>query len=475
METIDHEEILVACEPSVDVHTASIHMGHSSEVDGACTVTLVQTEAELDTLENVWNELIRQSDVSVFQTFEWLRTWWKFFGRGRQMHCLVFKSENRVIGIAPILKEEWRVLGRRIATRLQFMGSPLSDYTDVVILPGHERVVLDALAKYLRSTCGEWDIFDIENASENSNAWRLLICSLDVYGIPMSSRNGTVCQQVALPPTYELFFQGLGPHVRDNLKRKYKKLQKEQKVEYEVFKNATDDIPSAVEAFARIHGDRWKSLGYPSAFDDKDLLQFHSEVAKKFAHRGWLRLSFLKVDDQRVAVDFSFGYKNRLYMYQCNAFGPERVMKCSPGSLVKVLSIQRAIGEGIQILDLMRGKESYKTWEWKATSTRNWLIRGISPIRSGRFRALLYLTCELFSKSRRCIQREYYEYRRFKIRNKNTSASAVRYTISRIASLSQLGVNYLVGQLRFRSGETLPSLRGEKVPQQGIVQETHVR
>jgi CelD/BcsL family acetyltransferase involved in cellulose biosynthesis len=462
MELIEQEEALVASNSSIGVHTVPTPVSCPSKADRVCTTTLVQTEAELDALEHDWNQLVCQSDVSVFQTFEWLRTWWKFFNKGRQLHCLVFRSQNRVVGIAPIFQEELRVLGLRIATHLQFMGCPLSDYTDIIILPGHEQAVLNALAKHLRSTCGEWDVFDMENVSEKSNAWKLLTCSLETYGIPMSNHTGTVCQQIVLPPTYELFFQGLGPHVRDNLKRKYKKLQKEQKVEYEAFENETDDISAAVGAFACIHGDRWQSLGYPSAFDDRGLLQFHAEVAKKFARRGWLRLSFLKVDNQRVAVDFSFIYKNRLYMYQCNAFGPEKVMKCSPGSLVKVLSIQRAIGEGVRFLDLMRGDESYKTWEWKATSSKNWLVRGISPFRCGRFRAFLYLSYELFFKTRKRIQREYYEFRRFKIRNKNTSASTVRYAISRIATLFQLGRNYFVGQLRFRDRETLPNVRGEK-------------
>ena len=461
MELIEQEETLVACNSSVDVHTAPTPVSLSSKADRACTTTLVQTETELDALENAWNELALQSDVSVFQTFEWLRTWWTFFSKGRQLHCLVFKSQNRVVGIAPIFKEELKVLGLRTSTHLQFMGSPLSDYTDVIILPGQEQVVLDALAIYLRSTCGEWDVFDMENVSEKSNAWKLLTRLLDTHGIPMFNHNGTVCQQITLPPTYDLFLQGLGPHVRDNLQRKCKRLQKEQTVEYEIFRNETDDIPFAVEAFARIHGDRWRSLGYPSAFDDGGLLQFHTEVARKFARRGWLRLAFLKVDNQRVAVDFSFSYKNRLYMYQCNAFGPERIMKCSPGSLVKVLSIQRAIGEGVRILDLMRGNEPYKRWEWKATSSSNWMIRGISPYRSGRFRAFLYLSYELFFKSRRRLQREYYEFRRFRIRNRTTSVSTIRYAISRIAALSRLGGNYVAEHLRFRNRETLPNLGGK--------------
>lgn len=432
----------------------------SSETEPVRTTAMVHTESEFDALEDTWSELVDQSSASVFLTFEWLRTWWTYFGKGRQLHCIVFKSNGHIVSIAPLFRERVRLFGMTVATRLQFLGSPMSDYLDIIILPGYEQVVLDDLAGYLRSTSGEWDFLDMENVSETSNAWRLVTRSLKTYGIPISKYSGTLCQQITLAPTYELFFQGLGPHVRDNLKRKFKKLQKEHAVEHEVFKHETDDIPSAVEAFAQIHSERWKSLGYPSAFDDRDNLQFHIDVAKKFARRGWLRLSFIKVDNRRVAVGFGFSFKRRVYLYQCNASGSEDVMRCSPGSLIKVLSIQEAISEGVTIYDFMRGDESYKSREWRTTITRNWLIRATSPRLTGKLRALLYLSYELLLKSKKQISREYYEFRRFRITNEGASASVVRYASNRIAALFRLGSHYILSHMPFRRAEGSPQEKG---------------
>ena len=409
-----------------------------------CTVTVIQTDSEFDVLERTWNELLSRSDASVFQTFEWLRTWWKYFGKGRRLHCLVFNSDGQVVGIAPMFKEWVKIFGVKIATHLQFMGPPLSDYVDVITLLGYESLVLSALAEYLESSSIEWDVFDIEDVHENSAVVKIFPEMLTDHGMPVYTYQGNVCPQSVLPDTWEMFLQGLGPNTRYNFKRKSKKLQQGFKTEVEVFEKETDDLVAGIDAFIKLHGDRWKSLGYPNAFDDVTHRAFHIEIARKFAHRGWLRLFFLKVNGFRVAVSFDFNYKNRIYMYQANSYGPEEIMRYSPGFLVNCVAIERGIREGMKIFDFLRGDESYKLDGMKAIPSKNWLIRGASPSFGGRIRFRIFLVYEVLKKSKDRILKEYYEFRKFKITRKPSVEVSVRYLKSRLGILLGLGFRYIL-------------------------------
>jgi hypothetical protein len=232
-----------------------------------------------------------------------------------------------------------------------------------------------------------------------------------------------------------------------------------------LIQHATDDIERGIEEFSRIHGERWKSLGHPSAFDNPELRAFHVEFARKFARRGWLRLRFLNIDGVARAVNFEFYYNKRIYMYHSNAHGPAELMKCSPGSISRKLSIEQGVLEGMQIYDFLRGDEPYKYTEWKATDSKNYLLRLASPAVMARPRFLLFLALELFGKALNRSRREVYDYRRFVVTHEHSLTARVGYVLKRAGQLLILGYNFV---LRHTSSEVAHKLQIEqRTPHQG--------
>jgi CelD/BcsL family acetyltransferase involved in cellulose biosynthesis len=414
------------------------------KMDTHCSIRVVQTEQEFDQLERTWDELLSTCGASIFQTFEWLRTWWEHFGEGRRLHCLVFSSDGQVVGIAPMFKTLVKAVGVRIARYLQFMGSPLSDYTDIIVRTGYEPAVLDTFAWHLRDSWNEWDVLDIEDVNESSVVVQVLPQMLRNHGILLSMYQGNVCPALPLPTTWDAFLQGLGPNGRYNLRRKSKYLYRNFRTEVEVLESDTDDIVEGVDGFIKLHGDRWKSLGYPSAFDDETHRAFHTEVAKIFACRGWLRLFFLKVNGLRVASSFDFYYKGRIYMYQSNAHGPREIMKCSPGFLLNSIVIERGIKDGMRVFDFLRGDEFYKIEGMKAVPHKNWLIRGASPSRGGRLRYRMFLGHELLKKGRNRILQEYFGLKRLWWTKHPSVSVVVEYIVARLGILLRLARHYIL-------------------------------
>jgi CelD/BcsL family acetyltransferase involved in cellulose biosynthesis len=417
--------------------SASLHIAQAGqhpeigEEVAECAVTVAETEAEFDVLEKPWNDLIEKCDASVFQTFEWQRTWWKYFCHGRRLRILIFKQGERLIGIAPMFLEDITLAGIRIATRLQFVGAELSDYLQFIIAGDKETVVFRAFVGYLQTTSGEWDVLDLRDLSEGSLLLRGLPAVLDASRFRVYTATRAVCPRVVLPGSWEEFVSGLNANMRHNLKRKKMRMEKEFIAEVEIFRNGDDDIRMAIDEFVALHTHRWKSLGYPSAFDLPEWAGFHLEVAQKFARRGWLRMFFLKVDGTRVATSFDFNFHNHIYVYLSHAHGPEEIMKFSPGFQLRCEAIHRGIAEGMKVYDYLRGNEKYKYQEFKCESKQNWLIRTGSPSPGGRLRYRIFRFGEFFIRSRQRIVMEYYYVKRHRLEHGDSFLELLKYVMLR--------------------------------------------
>ncbi len=411
------------------------------------SVRVIGTGAQFDDLAEAWTDLLGRADATVFQTYEWQRTWWKYFGNRRDLYIVLFERHGKPEGIVPLFREWVKLLGIPVARHLKFIGSGLSDYLAPIAQRGCEAAVADALARHLAEHRGGWDVFDLEDLSEGSPYLEPLPSSLEGARLPVYRYQGTVCPAIDLPGSMDELMRSLGSNASYNLKRKKRKLQSNFTSEIELVRDESDDIAGAISDFASIHGERWKSQGHPSAFDDEKHREFHVEVSRGLARRGYLRIYFLKVDGKRVAVNLNFNFRSVIYMYQGNAHGPEDVMKCSPGLLIAAAAIEAGIGEGMRVYDFMRGDETYKYREWNAVDRKNWLIRSSSPTAGGRVRFYFFLSAELFRKVRDRIRREWYDYRRFRIAGKGLT-SHLGYLRGKMVTLFGMYIQFLKRHFR---------------------------
>ena len=410
----------------------------------ACSVEMVRSEDAFDALAQEWSALAEDAPVSIFQTYEWLRTWWTYFGNRRSLWIHLFRYDGRLVGIAPLFVDRERILGVPLARHAQFLGCGLSDYTDMIILPGYEQSVLESFARHLTTTTEDWDVLDLEDINEQSAAARFLPAILRNQQIDVYQYRGNVCPYVALPEKAENLVTELSPTARYNFRRKFRSLQSQFKAEIEFFRSESDDLTRAVTEFSFIHGERWKSLGFPSAFDNERHRAFHVEIATKFARRDWLRMFFLNVDGMPVAVTFCFNYHKRIYMYQSNAHASDAVMRCSPGFLVRSVAMVEGIAEGMRVFDFLRGDEAYKYREWDAVDSQNWLFRARSPLPAGKLRFTLFLGKELLAKMRNRLTREYYEFKRMRIVKNPTPAMLTNYVLTKVFHLLRMGVQFIL-------------------------------
>lgn len=377
------------------------------------TVEVVETEKGFDSLECEWENLVDRADCTIYQTFEWQRTWWKYFGKNRTLHCLVFKEEGRTVGIFPLFLQRTGIFPFGGVTVLRACGDLESDYLDVIAASGDKLRVLRAFVEYLRTSGLKFDFLEVRDLSEAFETLGMFTEILGAAGFKSYVYMGTVCPQVKLPATWPEFLQRLGGNLRYQLKKKNDRLKKNFRVEFELAGDSDVEVETAVREFAVVHGNRWESLGYLNAFKDDHLMDFHIEVSRKFARRGWLRMLFLNVDGKKVAVNYDFHFKKRIYFYHGNAFADPEIMKYSPGFLLRCAAIEQGIGEGMEVYDMLRGNETYKTNDFKCEPVGNFRLRAVLPGGLRRLKFAVFTFSEVLHRIPIRMRRDYQDFRRY--------------------------------------------------------------
>ena len=366
----------------------------------------LSTLAELASLRTRWNELA--GDVPT-RRWEWLEGWWRVYGntcreralagdRGRgavsdkELYLLaVFAAPDRLVAIAPWYIEHSLNDGRT----LRFLGSGevCTDYSTVLCQPGYERAVADAISRSLsdplhvadwltQNSVRHWDRIEFEAISRDDNMMQLLLAELERHDNLVHRRPTANCWRVNLPHTWEAYLAMLSKSHRKRLRRSQREFFDTGRA---VVHQATcdDEFNYAWDLLVRLHERRQRSQGRSGCFASWQYAEFHRSVTRELLPSGVLRLVWLEVDGQPLAVEYNLAGQKTLYTYQ-GGIDPAGI-DYSPGQMMLCASLQRAIAEGYRAFDFLRGDEPFKA-HWRAEPQFVENVRVIKRTASNRVR-----------------------------------------------------------------------------------------
>jgi CelD/BcsL family acetyltransferase involved in cellulose biosynthesis len=339
---------------------------------------VVSTTADLDALQPAWSTLHEDCGARVFQSYEWLRTLWKHLGEQdprRTLQVMVLSEAGRVVCIAPFQIEEVPALGPLALRRLEFLGTGLSDYLDILTLRGLEDRCFDRIASHLAARSAAFDVISLCDIPDDSPVHARLHQALRRHGFEGTAFVSEQCPQTALKATWQetlAAFEGRGKHLRER-KKAFAQLQQRFRVELEVCRDE-EGLSRDVEDFMEMHQRRWTSSGQKGVYAEPAVAAFQLEVARRFFGRGWLHLSFLRVDGARVSAHCSFRHGSLLTVYLTGTGEAGEATKFSPGLAHHWLCMEDLIPQGVVVYDFLRGTEPYK-YKCGAVDVPNWTLQ----------------------------------------------------------------------------------------------------
>jgi len=330
-----------------------------------------QTINGLEDSEAEWNQLLSQSiDNNPFLTYEWLTTWWKYFGKGKELKIFTAENQGPVSLAIPIMYSKCKVLGSK-RCKIEFVASGDSDYQGFLVTNFQKASrSVNHLIENIKEDSNDSDCIVFGDVPEDSVTARLLE-SVNENSSGTSRSTTSTCPYVPLPNNFGLYNQSLGSNMRRNLKIWEKQASKDYRVEFVKYAEI-GNVKEAMKIFFDLHQKRQMAKGNCGVFSDSIKRSFHTDVAKAFAEKGWLGLFFLTFNDKPVSTVYSYEYNGKLYAYLCG-FDPEYA-RYRPGHLAFKNLIKYGIGKKLRELDFLRGDEEYKS-RWRAMVRNNFEFR----------------------------------------------------------------------------------------------------
>ena len=331
----------------------------------------LQPIERLNDFETGWDQMVSKSlDNHPFLTYEWLTSWWKHFGKGKELKLFTSRHDGAISLAIPVMYSTRRVFGMK-HSKVEFAAAPESDYNVFLVTSFQEasRTVDELIASMMEDST-DADCVVFEDVPENSLTSRLLE-KVNGEGLGGSCSVTNSCPYIPLPHSFELFLQSLGPNMRRNLKVWERQALEDYRVEFVRY----DKIGTAEEAMNilfDLHQKRQREIGNYGVFSDSVQRRFHADVADAFAEKGWLALFFLTFNGKPVSTVYAYEYNKKLYAYLCG-FDPEYA-RYRPGHLAFKNLIRYGIEKELKELDFLRGDEEYKT-RWGAMVRNNFEFR----------------------------------------------------------------------------------------------------
>jgi CelD/BcsL family acetyltransferase involved in cellulose biosynthesis len=297
--------------------------------------------------ERRWNALAALGTNSVFQTYQWHRSWWTTFGSRYEPLFVTVSDGQNTIGVAPLCVEE-TAAGNRV---VRFIGGSRADYCDLLAGGNPETVaaMLRGLGDY-----PDWDLLDLGGIPAASANVPILKSIGEAAGFRVLVHDQFVC------PT--LILRGCEPAARrmlekPSLRRRQRYFERCGRLDFQDL-TAAAQIEPHLDHFFDQHTARWRMTSSPSLFQDSSNRSFYRELMTRLDGTGWLMFTLVQFDDRPIAFHYGFDYNDTLTYYK-PSFDPAMAAR-SPGLVLVRHLIHRALQDGRRELDFTIGDEPFK-------------------------------------------------------------------------------------------------------------------
>lgn len=312
------------------------------------TTELLWNEDAFRQLEPVWDNLARGSMTDTpFQTWAYQKAWWRHLSPADLMTISVRDESGEIVGIAPFFNKDGV---------LHFNGCvDETDYLDLIckadVAEAVWTTVLDCLCN-LEDI--EWHALDLCNVPEASPTREILPQLAERWGFSFATEVQEVCPVINLPNDFEDYLAELDKKQRHEIRRKMRRAQGAGA--YLRVISAEDDIQTEVDRFLEL---MQKSTFEKGAWLTEARAAVFHEVAAAALEAGTLQMLFFVVNDYPAAALFNFDYEGRIWVYN-SGLDPEAFGHLSAGVVLSSWAIEKAVEDGRQVFDFLRGNETYK-------------------------------------------------------------------------------------------------------------------
>ncbi|MGI9538721.1 MAG: GNAT family N-acetyltransferase [Miltoncostaeaceae bacterium] len=334
---------------------------HSPNIATASPEASVEVWHAFDEIEQEWEALAERADAVPFARPGWYRAWWNAFSRG-ELEIVGVRAGDLLTGVLPMER------------RKGVLATLTNDHTPAFGLLARDAAAARDLMEAVLSRGGRRATLVFLEADDLEAA---------VEGARLAGRRAVVADPpfetspyVDLSGTYEEFSETLNTKVRGEIRRRWRKLEKEGEVEVDI-RDGSDGLDALlVEGFA-IEPSGWKAEQGTAIVSSPTTERFYTEVARWAAEKGLLRLVFLRLNGKGIA--FKFGIESGGAFYSLKSGFDVEFRKLAPQKVLNDAMMRRGFEIGLSSFEFLGNADSWKC-DWTSTLRERHLVHTFAPV-----------------------------------------------------------------------------------------------
>lgn len=320
-------------------------------------VELVTDLAAANELRADWDALLRATpQATFFRSFDWLETYWRFYGAEQSLRILVVRHGPKTVGIVPltILRETTKLGRMRILTYpLAYWGSY---YGPIGPRP---RETLAAALEYLGSTRRDWDMLDLRftPAPDCDPAGTQELMARANFGATPKRTDFT--SFIDLPESLDAYLSTRPAKWRTNFRRWSRRITDLGTLHYERYRpvGGNDDGAPRWELYddcERVAQRSWQgSSTNGTTLTHEPVRAFFRAMHATACRAGAADINLLYLNDRPCAFLYCYRYGEALF--GCRTGFDAEAAKAGVGNLMYLKVVEDSIRRGDRTIDLGPG------------------------------------------------------------------------------------------------------------------------
>jgi CelD/BcsL family acetyltransferase involved in cellulose biosynthesis len=322
---------------------------------------LVTDIESIEDLREEWSELLHSSSANnLFLTWEWISSWCTHMLKSTETPFIITAREsNRLVGVAPLVREKHRFLG----DYYHFIGQSYSYHLCFIALNGYEESIYKALWNYLFKIADKkYSKIGFTHMKHDFTLESSLSATSLENGLIVEKSILNPCVVLALPDSFVTYLQkGVSSDkLRENLRGYLNRLNRNHNLLY--YESERADFDKNWLEMLRLHRAKM-SMEYRHSVLQKQAFPDHlKDMASFFMDTNSTKLGILKIDEKTAAILFGIIYCGRFYAITIG-IDPDMQKKYRWLNICVVshsMSIKSAINNHCSEFDFLGGHQDFK-------------------------------------------------------------------------------------------------------------------
>lgn len=342
---------------------------------------------DLVSIETGWRAFEENADCTVFQTFDWLSTWFRNIGVHEAVKpaIVIGRHQGSILFLLPFAVET-----KAHIRKVTWLGSYLSNYNGPLLARDFSRRVSSPqfievwqdIRSLLRKQLNH-DIIDLEKMPEIVGAQANPFCALRV------TPHVNDAYLTALGGDWETYYAAKRSSATRKTDRKKRKRLADHGETRFITAGNRDDVVRTVDALIDEKRRSYAKLGVANMFERPGYRDFFLDLATGPQSSGLTHLSRVDVGALTAAANFGLTFRGRYY-YILAGYDDGELARFGPGALQLQDVLRYATEHGCKLFDFTIGDEPYKR-EWcdseihlcdyvSPASGRGWLLAAATVV-----------------------------------------------------------------------------------------------